>query len=84
MELERVKFVFKSYLRTRLLKIERNYLYIVEKDQSDLLSEAEQEFAFAIHQSREKHYNESFLTKVPPKYNHLDGETVPDHMCKSS
>ena len=56
MELERIKFIFKSYLRTRLLKIEKSYLYIVEKDQSDLLSEAEQEYAFAIHQSREKHY----------------------------
>ena len=41
MELERIKFIFKSYLRTRLLKIEKSYLYIVEKDQSDLLSEAE-------------------------------------------
>jgi GINS complex subunit 4 len=32
MELERVKFMLKSYLRTRLFKIERYLLYIVEKD----------------------------------------------------
>jgi len=38
MELERVKFVLKTYLRARLAKIERHLLYIVEKDQSSLLS----------------------------------------------
>ena len=32
MELERVKFMLKSYLRTRLFKIEKYLLYIVEKD----------------------------------------------------
>ena len=49
MELERVKFIYKSYLRTRLLKIEKHYLYIVEKDQAELLSNSEQEFVFAIY-----------------------------------
>jgi len=41
MEIERVKFAVKSYLRTRLAKIEKNLLFIVEKDRSNLLSEAE-------------------------------------------
>lgn len=46
MEVERVKFALKSYLRTRLAKIEKHLLYIIEKDCSDLLSEAEMQFAF--------------------------------------
>jgi len=41
MEMERAKFVLKSYLRTRIAKIERHLLLIVEKDQSALLSAAE-------------------------------------------
>ena len=41
MELERIKFTLKSYLRARLAKVERHLLYIVEKDQSALLSQAE-------------------------------------------
>jgi hypothetical protein len=32
MEIERAKFVLKSYLRTRITKIERHMIYIVEKD----------------------------------------------------
>jgi hypothetical protein len=32
MELERVKYLLKTYLRTRIIKIERFLLLIVEKD----------------------------------------------------
>ena len=32
MELERVKYLLKSYLRTRLMKIEKHYLFIIERD----------------------------------------------------
>jgi hypothetical protein len=46
MEIERAKFVLKSYLRARIAKIERHLLWIVEKDQSALLSSAEMTFAF--------------------------------------
>ncbi len=56
MELERVKFVMKSYLRIRLAKIERNLIYIIEKDRSELLSEAEKIFAFNILENRKKHF----------------------------
>ena len=38
MELERVKFVIKSYLRCRLAKIERHLVYLIEKDKSELMS----------------------------------------------
>ena len=32
MEIERAKFVLKSYLRTRIIKIERHLMWVVEKD----------------------------------------------------
>jgi hypothetical protein len=32
MELERVKYLLKTYLRTRIIKIEKFLLLIVEKD----------------------------------------------------
>lgn len=32
MEVERVKFLVKAYLRARIVKIEQHLLYIVEKD----------------------------------------------------
>ena len=56
MELERVKFVMKSYLRVRLAKIERNIVYIIEKDRSELLSEAEKIFAFNVLEARKTHF----------------------------
>ena len=41
MELERIKYLLKTYLRTRIIKIEKFLLLIVEKDQAKLLSEGE-------------------------------------------
>jgi hypothetical protein len=57
MELERAKFVLKTYLRARITKIERHLLWIVEKDQSALLSSAEMNFAFSLYESRKTHLN---------------------------
>lgn len=56
MEMERVKYLLKSYLRSRIVKIEKHLLYIVEKDQAHLLSEAEINFAWNQYESRKKHF----------------------------
>ena len=56
MELERVKFVIKSYFRVRLAKIERHLVYLIEKDRSELLSESEKIFAFNLLESRKAHF----------------------------
>ena len=80
MELERVKFVLKSYLRTRLAKIERHLLYIVEKDQSQLLSPAEIQFAFALYENRKNFLTETFFNKIPRDLNELEKDPVPDYM----
>ena len=34
MEMERVKYLLKAYLRSRIVKIEKHLFYIVEKDQA--------------------------------------------------
>ena len=52
MEAERVKYMLKSYLRTRLFKIERFLLFIVEKDQASLLGEGEMAYAWSLYESK--------------------------------
>jgi GINS complex subunit 4 len=56
MEAERIKFLLKSYLRTRIFKIERYLLYIVEKDQASLLSEHEMNYAWSLYESKKHHF----------------------------
>ena len=80
MELERVKFVLKSYLRVRLTKIERHLIYIIEKDRSELLSESEKIFAFNVLESRKQHFQNTFFDKVPRELNVLEQEPVPDRV----
>ena len=46
MEIERVKYLLKSYLRSRIIKIEKHLLYIIEKDKANLLSQSEMEYAW--------------------------------------
>ena len=82
MELERVKFVMKSYLRVRLTKIERNLVYIIEKDRSELLSEAEKLFAFNILEARKTHFQQSFFEKVPRELNVFEQDPVPERISK--
>jgi len=49
MEAERIKYMLKSYLRTRIFKIERYILWIVEKEQTALLSDGEMAYAWALY-----------------------------------
>ena len=52
MEYERVKYIFKSYLRIRLAKIERNLLYLVETEKANLMSTEEIHFASTLYEQR--------------------------------
>ena len=85
MEIERVKFAVKSYLRTRLAKIEKNLLFIVEKDRSNLLSEAEMQFAFGVYEGRTEHYKQAFFEKIPAKLNPFreEEENLEERISKS-
>lgn len=72
MELERVKFILKSYLRTRLFKIEKFLLYLVEKDFAHLLSEGEMAYAWSLYEAKKSHFNQAFFVKIPSRLNQFD------------
>ena len=82
MEVERAKFVLKSYLRQRIAKIEKYLLWVVEKDQSALLSNAEMAFAFSLYESRKTHLQENLFDKIPKKLNFMAQDTLPDQYSK--
>ena len=52
-----MKYMLKSYLRTRLFKIERFLLCIVEKDQTAPLSDGEIAYAWALYESKKDLYS---------------------------
>lgn len=56
MELERVKYMLKSYLRTRILKIERHAIYIIEKDLANLLSDGEVNYAWNLCENKKNYF----------------------------
>lgn len=81
MELERVNYLVRCYLRTRLKKIERGILYVF-KNQSELferLSDAEREFAVAYMDLLEGHFKRSFLSMLPEKLRKLDKDGSVSH-----
>ena len=47
-----MKYMLKNYLRTRIFKIERYLLYIVEKDLTALLSDGEIQYAWQLYESK--------------------------------
>lgn len=65
LEIERMKYLLKSYLRTRLIKIQNNYLDIIKNEKGDLLSNAEYEFAANFFVHKKTHFIQSFAGKFP-------------------
>ncbi|KAF9375057.1 GINS complex subunit [Podila verticillata] len=65
-ELERIKFVLRSYLRTRISKIERHCQFIL-KDLSSRrkLSKGETSYAESYLKTTQDHYHSSFLSSLP-------------------
>ena len=57
MELERVKYLLKNYLRTRLFKIEKFYIYLIEKDQAHLMHESEMNYVWKLYESKKNYFN---------------------------
>lgn len=82
MELERVKYMLKNYLRTRIFKIEKNLLYIIEKDLALLLSEEEMKYAWELYEARKKHFTQTLFAKIPSTLNPFDQEQLDDRMSK--
>jgi GINS complex subunit 4 len=69
LEIERMKFLLKSYLSTRIFKIEKYYLDLIYNERIDLLSESEYEFAAKYFIYKKKHYQNSFSKKLPSSLN---------------
>lgn len=82
MELERVKYMLKSYLRTRVFKIEKNLLYLIEKDLANLMSESEIEYAWTIYESKKALFNQALFNKLPSSLNQFEKEQLDDRMGK--
>ena len=67
MELERIKFLLKSYLRIRLAKIEKQLFYLIEARESigSTLSKAEWKYAFTLCALRGTYLSENFMKMIP-------------------
>ena len=74
MEMERIKYMLKAYLRARIVKIEKHLLYIVEKDKASLLSPAEMEYAWTLYDSKKEHFNSEFFDKISKKLNNMEDD----------
>lgn len=83
MEIERVKYLIKAYLRARILKIEKHLLFIIEKDQACLLSQSEMDYAWHLYESRREHFKTELFDKISKKLNTMqDGQDVENSMSK--
>lgn len=83
MEVERVKYILKSYLRARIIKIEKHLLYIVEKDKANLLSKAEMDYTWEQYEMRKQHFNSEFFDKISKQLNIMsEDRDVPDQISK--
>ncbi|XP_076919528.1 DNA replication complex GINS protein SLD5-like [Bidens hawaiensis] len=70
MDIDRTLFLLRSYLRTRLQKIEK-FMFHIQKtaDLWDRLSPPEQKFAQRSIQDMKRHLENSVLSKLPVQYN---------------
>ncbi|KAI0312365.1 hypothetical protein OF83DRAFT_1067282 [Amylostereum chailletii] len=76
-EIERVKFVVRSYIRTRLFKIEKYARHIVNTPEvQERLSQTEFDHAKRFAQITENHFQISVLQSLPPDQRGLNDEAA--------
>lgn len=69
MDMDRTLFLLRSYLRTRLQKIEKYMVHIHKNTELwNRLSEQEQKFAKRCIEDLEEHFEKSVLSKLPDRY----------------
>ncbi|KAL1190938.1 DNA replication complex GINS protein SLD5 [Cardamine amara subsp. amara] len=69
MDLDRTQFLLRSYIRVRLLKIEKFMLHNLKSEEAERrLSEQEKVFATRSADDLAKHFEESVLLKLPENY----------------
>ncbi|KXN91306.1 DNA replication complex GINS protein sld5 [Leucoagaricus sp. SymC.cos] len=76
LDIERVKFIVRSYVRTRLFKIEKYARYITSNaDIQTRLTASERDHASRHADLNDRHFNFSVLQSLPEPQRHLDDET---------
>ncbi|EME26780.1 DNA replication complex GINS protein sld5 [Galdieria sulphuraria] len=84
LELERIRYLLKEYLRTRLRKIESLLFYLGrDKEKWSLLSSAETEYMKQLYQLMTSHFERSFLNGLPEKLRAIDerdGDNPPGNL----
>jgi len=70
-ELDRVRFMLRSYLRTRIQKVEKFCAHYLSPEQEERLSPNEHAFATRYRAMVENHYEEAFLKDLPPQFRSL-------------
>ncbi|MCL7028199.1 hypothetical protein MKW94_018421 [Papaver nudicaule] len=68
MGLDRTEFLLRSYLRTRIQKIQKYVIHISKTDLWNRLSETEQNFATRCKENMENHLKQSVLSRLPYGY----------------
>ncbi|KAI9093104.1 hypothetical protein DFS34DRAFT_272852 [Phlyctochytrium arcticum] len=80
-EMERIKFVIRGYLRTRLVKIQQHPLHLLRDESSrSRLSEEEIIFCEKFQEILEAHYTKSCLSDFPSFLKRLDDDAGDLHM----
>ncbi|KAJ8519204.1 hypothetical protein ONZ45_g3828 [Pleurotus djamor] len=76
-EIERIKFIVRSYLRTRLFKIEKYARYIVSNPEIQTrISASERTYASKQAQILDQHFHETVLKSLPEAQSHLDDTPI--------
>ena len=71
MELERIKYVLRCYLKLRLKKLQRYALFVIERDLMDRLSPQESTFISGYCDLIGDHLSKMFLCQLPEKLQSL-------------
>lgn len=72
MELERIKYVLRCYLKLRLKKLQRFAMYVVDRDLFDRLSPQESEFITNYCDLLGDHLSKMFLCQLPDRLQPLN------------
>jgi hypothetical protein len=76
LDIERIKYYIKDYLRIRLAKVEKYLFYIIKNDFVSNLSHAEFEFASNLFKLRRAYFEDNLYKKINPQLNdfNVDGQ----------
>lgn len=64
LDLERLLFVLKDYLRIRLIKIEKYLYFIIKNDMGSILSTDEFEYAFNLFKIKRAYFNQNLYKNI--------------------